>query len=127
MRRHLTPQEKKLWAFLRSSEIEAGFQKQIVVGDFIVDFVAPKERLIVEVDGIAHDYQWSREIYRDAHLSQLGYGVLHLSTDLIDKDFDHCKGLILAALEDVRSGNVTPEKLQPFKRYDGSGAKGRRR
>jgi very-short-patch-repair endonuclease len=117
MRRHLTPQELKLWNWLRKGIDGARFRKQIVVGDFIVDFVAPKEKLVVEVDGISHEYRWSREIYRDAHLSQLGYGVLHLSTDLIESDFEKCKELVQSALDDVRTGNVTPKKLQPFQRF----------
>ena len=54
MRHHLTASEEALWRAIRGGRLGAQFRRQVVVGRFIADFAAPKERLIVEVDGGYH-------------------------------------------------------------------------
>jgi hypothetical protein len=49
-----TASEAKLWAALRGSRIGIGLRRQAVIGSYIVDFVAPSVRLVVEVDGGYH-------------------------------------------------------------------------
>jgi very-short-patch-repair endonuclease len=64
-------------------EWEWSFRRQVVIGEkFIVDFVAPRETLVVEVDGRAyHERRHAADARRDRKLARLGYRVLRLDTD----------------------------------------------
>jgi very-short-patch-repair endonuclease len=55
LRRDSTDAERRLWAVLRDRRL-AGyrFRRQHPIGDYIVDFVCTKHRLIVEADGGQH-------------------------------------------------------------------------
>ena len=59
------------------------FRRQVAIGRFIVDFVAPRARLIVEVDGACHLVRRSTDVRRDRKLSRLGYRVLRLEAQLV--------------------------------------------
>ena len=53
MRSHMTPEEKHLWYdFLKTCGYK--FNRQYVLGTYIVDFYSPELKLIVEVDGRQH-------------------------------------------------------------------------
>jgi very-short-patch-repair endonuclease len=52
LRRELTPIEIKLWARLRAHRMQdVHFRKQHAIGNYIVDFCAPRKKLIIELDG----------------------------------------------------------------------------
>jgi very-short-patch-repair endonuclease len=50
----LTPSEAALWELVRRGRTGVWFRRQVVIDGYIVDFVAPAARLIVEVDGAYH-------------------------------------------------------------------------
>lgn len=52
---------------------------------FVVDFLAPKVRLVVEVDGGAHTGRAERDGRRDRALARLGYRVLRLPAGLVER------------------------------------------
>ena len=53
LRRDAALQERRLWyAFLKDYPVR--FQRQKVVGDFIVDFFCHAARLVIELDGDQH-------------------------------------------------------------------------
>ena len=94
-----TRSEALLWAQLRGRKLGARFRRQAVLGRFIVDFYAPCQRLVVEVDGSVHDSpeQQARDASRQAELESL-YGVrfVRVSARLVEQD-------ILAALAFIRT------------------------
>ena len=52
MRQAMTPAEARLWSWLRKPGIPGmRFRRQVPIGPYIVDFLCPQKRLIVEVDG----------------------------------------------------------------------------
>ncbi len=56
MRRAPVLYERRMWALLRDRRFEGlKFQRQKVIGRYIVDFVCFRHRLIVEADGPQHD------------------------------------------------------------------------
>jgi very-short-patch-repair endonuclease len=70
LRRNLTPAEARLWSYLKSSKLEGRkFRRQHSVGDYILDFYCPSERLAVELDGEVHTsdlaiiYDYDRELF----------------------------------------------------------------
>jgi very-short-patch-repair endonuclease len=79
LRRDLTDAEQVLWNRLRMKQVQGvQFFRQRPIGNYIVDFFAPKARLIVEVDGSQHmtDRMTRRDKQRDDYLTPLGLLVL---------------------------------------------------
>ena len=67
----MTDAEKLLWSKLRRKQLKnCQFYRQRIIGNYIVDFYCPKEKLIVEVDGGQHyDNEGnSRDRIRDDYL-----------------------------------------------------------
>jgi very-short-patch-repair endonuclease len=52
LHRNLTPTEAKLWARLRAHQMkDVHFRNQHAIGSYVVDFCAPRRKLILELDG----------------------------------------------------------------------------
>jgi very-short-patch-repair endonuclease len=83
LRASLTPSEAALWQCIRACRTGVWFRRQVVIGRFIVDFVAPSARLVVEVDGGYHARRVSADARRDRVLRRLGYRVLRLDAVLV--------------------------------------------
>jgi very-short-patch-repair endonuclease len=78
--------EKILWRALRDRRCEGQkFRRQVVLGDYIVDFVCFDRRLVIEVDGPSHESeeQQADDQDRDAWLRGQGFRVLRVSNDLV--------------------------------------------
>lgn len=68
MREEPTEAEHKLWLLLRDRRFSGfKFRRQVQIGSYIVDFVCPSKRLIVEADGGQHAESTYDEV-RDAWL-----------------------------------------------------------
>jgi len=53
-----TRSEAMLWDVLRDRQLHGvTFRRPFVIGSFVTDFCAPRQRLIIEVDGGIHDMQ----------------------------------------------------------------------
>jgi very-short-patch-repair endonuclease len=78
-RRHPTPSEHVLWQAIRGGRLGLSFRRQVPIGPYIVDFLAPRERLIVEVDRGYHTERASADQRRQRWLEKQGYRVLRLS------------------------------------------------
>ena len=98
LRSSLTPSEEALWRLIRGCRLGVWFKRQAVIGRFIVDFVAPAARLVVEVDGAYHALRRTSDARRDRALRRLGYHVLRLDADLVLKEPERALALISAAL-----------------------------
>lgn len=98
LRQHLTETEQLLWQLIRGGKLGAAFRRQAVVGEYIVDFVAPQSRLIVEVDGGYHRRRAAADARRDRKLARLGYRVLRLQAELVQQQPGEAVALVRAAL-----------------------------
>jgi very-short-patch-repair endonuclease len=89
LRQNLTDSELSLWRRLRGKQL-AGvqFYRQKPIGDYIVDFYAPKAKLVIEIDGSQHleapHVEKDRE--RDEHLGKLGLMVLRINSRQVLKE-----------------------------------------
>ncbi len=73
----MTPAEAKLWTHLRAHRIgDVHFRNQHAIGNYIVDFCAPRKKLIIELDGSQHSEQEEYNEERTAFLKSKGYHVL---------------------------------------------------
>jgi leucyl-tRNA synthetase len=81
LRRNPTPSEAALWRTIRNCQLGEQFWRQIVILGWIVDFLCPSKKLIIEIDGGSHDNYWSNkeDAYRDSIMEQHGFRVLRIS------------------------------------------------
>ncbi len=81
LRREMTLPEVLLWRELRGNKLGPKFRRQHPVGPYIADFYCSSARLIVEVDGEAHDRgnNPERDAAKDAYLLGLGFRVLRIA------------------------------------------------
>jgi very-short-patch-repair endonuclease len=77
LRKELTPAEKKLWVYLRGDKLNGvNFRRQHAIGNYIVDFVSIKKKLIIELDGSQHLEQAEYDVERSRYLESQGYKVV---------------------------------------------------
>jgi very-short-patch-repair endonuclease len=69
LRNNGTAAEAALWTQLRNSQLEGRkFRRQHSIGNYIVDFYCPQEKLVVELDG--EDHFWDDQINNDRERTQ---------------------------------------------------------
>ena len=89
LRKNLTPAEEKLWVHLRGHRMgDVHFRKQHAIGNYIVDFCAPSQKLVIELDGSHHLEQEDYDKERTAFLNSKGYKVLRFWNNDVMNDME---------------------------------------
>src|SRR5687767_2312241 len=81
LRNEPTEGERALWRLLRKRQVAGHrFRRQVPIGPFVVDFACLERRVVVEVDGSAHDAPIKRksDAERDAWISAQRFRILRL-------------------------------------------------
>ncbi len=90
LRKSLTPQERKLWYYLRNRRFSGfKFRRQFPVGPYITDFCCFSVKLIIELDGGQHNepVNLHKDIKRDNYLKNLGFIILRIwNNDFISNE-----------------------------------------
>ncbi len=83
-----TDAERFLWDQIRSSQLGIKFNRQYIIGDYIVDFVCLEKKLIIEVDGGYHsEYeQIQKDEQRTERLERMGFTVVRFTNEEILSD-----------------------------------------
>jgi very-short-patch-repair endonuclease len=104
LRNNLTSAEILLWKCLQRSQLDGRkFRRQHSVGNYILDFYCPSEKLAVELDGAHHftpqgmDY----DEVRTAYLNELNIRVLRIENRRV---FENLNGV----LDEIKSFFTTP-------------------
>lgn len=84
-RKNMTDAESALWNFLKKRFLGVRFLRQHIIGDYIVDFLCRKNKLVIEVDGAYHSepQQLEADKERQLWLEQQGYSVLRFTNEEI--------------------------------------------
>tara|TARA_Y100001001_G_C7933161_1_gene282836 strand:+ start:299 stop:997 length:699 start_codon:yes stop_codon:yes gene_type:complete len=110
LRNGMTRSEQLLWSRLRGRQIQGiQFYRQNPIGVYIVDFYAPKAKLVVEVDGRQHlelDYR-ENDASRDAYLAGAGLSVLRFSNTQVSQELATVVTIIAKTLLD----RINPAQL----------------
>lgn len=78
LRKNSTLAEVLLWKYLKQKRANGlDFDRQKVIGNYIVDFYCPKLNLVIEIDGDSHNDKYLYDSNRDKYLTNLGLTVLH--------------------------------------------------
>jgi very-short-patch-repair endonuclease len=104
LRSHSTPAEVTLWRLLQRSGLKGRkFRRQHGIGPYIVDFYCPAERLVIELDGAAHDSDAGalRDLERQRFLENSGVTVLRLENRNV---FENPEGVLQLVAQQFRTG-----------------------
>jgi very-short-patch-repair endonuclease len=106
LRRTMSLPEVLLWERLRGGKADAKFRRQHPVGPYVADFYCSAVRLVIEIDGEAHDRagQLEGDPGRDAFLKQNGYQVLRVSAAEVMESPDDVASMIGARVIGVARG-----------------------
>jgi len=89
LRKELTPAEGKLWAYLRGDKLNGvNFRRQHAIGNYIVDFVSIKKKLVIELDGTQHLEQAEYDVERTRYLESQGYKVVRFWNNQVENDIN---------------------------------------
>lgn len=83
MRAAPTRSEAALWEMLRAGKLGMSVRRQVVIDRYVVDFLVPACRLVIEVDGGYHAARRLADARSERGLRRLGYRVLRLEADLV--------------------------------------------
>ena len=99
LRHNQTEAEDKLWRVLRAHQTNGvHFRRQHAIGSYIVDFCAPRQKLIIELDDGKHFEQQEYDPQRTEFLQSKGYKVLRFWNNEVLKDIEGVMRVILEAL-----------------------------
>lgn len=87
----MTDSERALWFRLRGKQVlGVQFYRQKPIGDYVVDFYAPRVRLVIEIDGSQHSTGDHAELdnQRDQYLTSLGLRVLRFNSRVVITNID---------------------------------------
>lgn len=100
--------EALLWSALRGQRLGVQFRRQQVIGQHIVDFLARKASLVVEVDGdVLHAHQAAADARRDEKLRRAGYSVLRIPASLVERELAGAVEMVREALDAGTCGHAT--------------------
>ena len=103
MRVHPTHSERLLWSAIRGRRLGVAFRRQQVIGQHIVDFLAQRTALVVEIDGDAyHATRAAADAARERKLVTAGYTVLRIPVSLVELDLEQAVELIRDAIVSLR-------------------------
>jgi very-short-patch-repair endonuclease len=120
LRNEPTDAERKLWQILRFRQLQDfRFRRQVPIGPYVADFVCPKTRLIIELDGGQHLELAEYDARRTGQLAGLGYEVVRFWNHDVLLHPEDVADEILRVLSKIRS--VTPPQPSPSAARKGRG------
>jgi very-short-patch-repair endonuclease len=79
----MTEAEVRIWQRLRKKQINnIQFFRQKIIGNYIVDFIAPSIHLVIEIDGGGHFEKGKyveKDRIREAYLKQQNFSILRFT------------------------------------------------
>jgi very-short-patch-repair endonuclease len=89
LRQLQTKAESLLWDIVRAKRLSGlKFRRQYAIGPFFAHFACAARKLIVELDGGYHDYQYTDDLSRQRFLEDQGWDVIRFSNEDVLKDVE---------------------------------------
>src|SRR4026209_96197 len=106
LHRNMTEAEIKLWRHLRAHRMgDVHFRNQHATGKYVVDFCAPRRKLIIELDGSQHLDQKEYDEKRTRYLEVRGYKVLRFWNRDVMNHIDEVLNVIWNVLQEKERGD----------------------
>ena len=93
-----TESEKLLWYYLKNRKLDNfRFRRQVAIGNYIVDFLCPEKKLIIELDGGQHNDNAIiiKDNEKTKYFNSLGYKFLRFWNTEIDNNIEIVCEIIL--------------------------------
>jgi leucyl-tRNA synthetase len=90
MRRNPTPTKAVLWEELRNKKLGFKFRRQHAIDVFIADFICLEKKLVIEIDGAAHQNTSEYDALRDEILLDAGFDTLRFDVKEIENSLELC-------------------------------------
>ena len=106
-RKEMTKAEACIWKYLLGNKQMMGYQfrRQRPILNYIADFLCKELMLIIEVDGLTH--QWEevakKDTIRQHELEQVGFTILRFHDEEILNDIVNVERAIIAYIQDYRN------------------------
>jgi leucyl-tRNA synthetase/very-short-patch-repair endonuclease len=121
-RKNPTQAEDIMWQNLRNKKLGVNFRRQHSIGEYIVDFVCLREKLVIEIDGSIHNEPEQKEYdeIRTVYLGFFGYRVIRFTNSQVINDLNY----VLKNIRENLSSSSTPDAT-PLSPGEGSGVRHR--
>lgn len=73
----------------RKKILDLDFDRQKIIGNYIVDFYIKKLGIVIEIDGVSHNEKLEEDEIRDNYLKSLGLTVLRYSDLEVNHNLDN--------------------------------------
>ena len=116
----MSPPEVLLWSQLRRQQQGFKVLRQHPIGPYAADLYVPAARLVIEVDGTAHDYggRPKRDLARDRYMEDRGYRVLRISARDIMKNLAGTLSYIVVQVTNPLHHRAAPDGPPPHAREE---------
>lgn len=90
IRKNMTPQELKMWNYIRKEQLGIKFRRQHPINNkYIADFACPERKIIIEIDGSQH-IESDDDKYRTFYIENTGYQIVRFYNNDIDTNIEGC-------------------------------------
>ena len=86
--------------------------RQVIIGNYIVDFFIPELGLVFEIDGESHSFKGGYDIIRDSYLKSFGLMVVHIEDILIKQQLNNVGDMVREAIR-IRAAELKTPPRQP--------------
>jgi len=97
LRNKSTSAEAAFWDILKSKNLDGKkFRRQYSIGNYIVDFYCPSEKLVIELDGDSHGdyYKIEEDKERQRFIESLGFTLLRFENRFVFQEPEYIKNEI---------------------------------
>ena len=96
--------EVKLWQHLRGNGAGVKFRRQHPIGPYVADFYCAAAKLIIEIDGSAHDMgdRPSKDQQRDRWLEGRGYRIVRVPAKDVLNDANAVADALMRLVQSLR-------------------------
>ena len=113
-RRNRTDAENRMWYYLRNRRLSGyKFVRELVISNYIADFVCREKKIIIEIDGGQHMAAVQYDLMRTKYLERNGYKVIRFWNNEVFQDIEAVMDSILNIINTVPHESPSSPTLLP--------------
>ena len=99
-RKNMTEAESAFWSLIKGNALGERCLRQHIIGDYIVDFLFRRSKLVVEIDGEYHESQAQieRDFNRTEEIERMGFHVLRFTNKQVLYNIEEVLEIIRVSL-----------------------------
>ncbi|MCQ2242781.1 MAG: endonuclease domain-containing protein [Bacteroidaceae bacterium] len=107
-RQNPTEAESAMWDIIRKEFPKIKFRRQHIIGDFIVDFVSLRHKLVIEIDGGYHSTKEQKEYdeSRTMWLNKNNLQVIRFTNEEVLFDTQNTLSILAKKFKEIEDNNI---------------------